>query len=48
MITGAMMKMLEAFHHRIGIRIMGKMVHRVGEAGWYLTLVEEAAEAAGS
>lgn len=36
------MKVLEAFHHRIDRRIMGKMAPSFGEEGWESPLAKEA------
>ena len=47
MITGAMMKVLEAFHHHIARRLPGKMYPRLSEERWGFNLTEAAIEAAG-
>ena len=46
-VTDAMMKVLEGFHHRIDRRITGKTARCVREEGWEWPPVEEALELAG-
>ena len=46
-VTDAMMKVMELFHHRIAQRISGKMTWRVRVEGWESIPVEEALEAVG-
>ena len=45
-VTKAMMKVLEGFHHRVARRISGRLARRVGEGGWDWSSVAETLEAA--
>ena len=47
MITEAIMKVLDAFHHRISRKIMGNTAWSVREEVWEFTPEEEVVEAAG-
>ena len=46
-VTGAMLKLLEGFHHRSERRIMGMTVLRMTSSEWEWPLVAEALETAG-
>ena len=46
-VTGAMLKVMEGFHHRLAQRIAGMSDRKVMEGGWEWSSVAEALEAAG-